>query len=94
MSYELARAICLKSRNSWKEPLYIEIRDLLAARIAAGVRAPDATRPIEQDLTAEFAVCPGTFARRRGGVITLKMCRTALSPDVEGTSRRLGFNAY
>ena len=47
-----------------KHPLYLQVRDAMAERIAAGEWKPSATIPNEGDLAREFGVAPERCARR------------------------------
>lgn len=46
-----------------KSPLYVQVRDALATRIATGVWKPGAVLPSEQDLAREFGVSSGTMRK-------------------------------
>jgi DNA-binding transcriptional regulator YhcF (GntR family) len=46
-----------------KHPLYLQVRDAMAERIAAGEWKPSATIPNEGDLAREFGVSPGTMRK-------------------------------
>ena len=51
--------------SDWAErkPLYIQVRDTLAARIATGTWKPGSPIPNEQDLARELGVSPGTMRK-------------------------------
>src|SRR5512134_1810140 len=44
-------------------PLYLQVRDALASRIAMGEWKPNAAIPNETDLAREFGVSPGTMRK-------------------------------
>src|SRR6478609_12041377 len=44
-------------------PLYLQVRDALATRIAGGEWKPNAAIPNESDLAREFGVSPGTMRK-------------------------------
>lgn len=46
-----------------KHPLYLQVRDAMAERIAAGEWKPSTTIPNEGDLAREFGVSPGTMRK-------------------------------
>ena len=45
------------------EPLYVQVRNLLAQRIASGVWAPGSMLPNEMELARELGVSPGTVRK-------------------------------
>src|SRR5215510_9620939 len=46
-----------------RRPLYLQVRDVLAARIAAGQWKPGVTIPNENDLARELGVSSGTMRK-------------------------------
>src|SRR5690349_10497376 len=53
----------LKSAPFSTRPLYLQVRDLLASRIAAGDWRPGGTLPNEVELARELNVSPGTVRK-------------------------------
>src|SRR5687768_13045774 len=53
----------LKTAPFSTRPLYLQVRDLLVARIVAGEWKPGGTLPNEVDLARELSVSPGTVRR-------------------------------
>ena len=53
----------LKTAPFSTRPLYLQVRDLLVARIVAGEWKPRGTLPNEVDLARELSVSPGTVRR-------------------------------
>lgn len=53
----------LKTAPFSTRPLYLQVRDLLVGRIAAGEWKPGATLPNEVDLARDLSVSPGTVRR-------------------------------
>jgi GntR family transcriptional regulator len=53
----------LKTSPFSTRPLYLQVRDLLVARIVAGEWKPGGTLPNEVDLARELSVSPGTVRR-------------------------------
>ena len=47
----------------FSRPLYLQARDAVAKRIAAGEWKPGAVLPNEADLAQEFSVSPGTMRK-------------------------------
>jgi GntR family transcriptional regulator len=65
------------------EPLYVQVRNLLAQRIATGVWAPGSMLPNEMDLARELGVSPGTV---RKALDSLESDRVVLRRQGRGTS--------
>jgi GntR family transcriptional regulator len=65
------------------EPLYVQVRNLLAQRIANGVWAPGSMLPNEMDLARELHVSPGTV---RKALDILESDRLVLRRQGRGTS--------
>jgi GntR family transcriptional regulator len=65
------------------EPLYLQVRNLLAQRIAGGVWAPGSMLPNEMDLARELGVSPGTV---RKALDSLESDRVVLRRQGRGTS--------
>jgi GntR family transcriptional regulator len=53
----------MRHERVFARPLYQQVRDALAERIAAGQWKPDAVLPNEGDLAREFSVSPGTMRK-------------------------------
>src|SRR6266699_910370 len=53
----------LASNRFANRPLYLQLRDALAERIASGAWKPTATIPNESDLAREFGVSAGTMRK-------------------------------
>jgi GntR family transcriptional regulator len=65
------------------EPLYLQVRNLLAQRIASGVWVPGSMLPNEMDLARELGVSPGTV---RKALDNLESDRLVLRRQGRGTS--------
>jgi GntR family transcriptional regulator len=65
------------------EPLYLQVRNLVAQRIASGIWAPGAMLPNETDLARELGVSPGTV---RKALDSLESDRLVLRRQGRGTS--------
>ena len=65
------------------EPLYVQVRNLLAQRIASGVWAPGSMLPNEMELARELGVSPGTV---RKALDNLESDRLVLRRQGRGTS--------
>jgi GntR family transcriptional regulator len=65
------------------EPLYLQVRNLLAQRIASGVWAPGSMLPNEMELARELGVSPGTV---RKALDSLESDRLVLRRQGRGTS--------
>jgi len=69
------------------EPLYIQVRDSLATRIASGEWKPNTTIPNEMDLARELGVSPGTMRKSLDlleleGLVTRKQGRGTFINDL------------
>jgi GntR family transcriptional regulator len=65
------------------QPLYLQVRNLLAERIASGVWVPGSMLPNEMDLARELGVSPGTV---RKALDNLESDRLVLRRQGRGTS--------
>ena len=80
----------LKTAPFSTRPLYLQVRDLLVARIVAGEWRPGGTLPNEVDLARELSVSPGTVRRALEEMRNVRY--TATIDDITPTN--FGAQAY
>ena len=81
-----------------KRPLYLQVRDALAARIAAREWKPHVAVPNESDLAREFGVSAGTMRKalelmRQERLLTRRQGRGTFVNDLASSYRRIWVTA-